>query len=47
VLFSVGVLGSLDMEFLWREVTDIVNKHGIVAGGDAGMETQLWFWLMD
>jgi methanol--5-hydroxybenzimidazolylcobamide Co-methyltransferase len=34
VLFSIGVLGSLDMEFLWREITNIANKHGIIAGGD-------------
>ncbi len=34
VLFSVGILGSLDMEFLWREIVQIANKHGIIAGGD-------------
>lgn len=34
VLFSVGVLGSLDMEFLWKEIVKIAKKHGIVPGGD-------------
>jgi len=34
VLFSVGVLGSLDMEFLWREIVQIANRHGVLAGGD-------------
>ncbi len=34
MLFSVGVLGSLDMEFLWREIVQIANKHGVIAGGD-------------
>jgi methanol--5-hydroxybenzimidazolylcobamide Co-methyltransferase len=34
VLFSVGVLGSLDMEFLWREIVRIADKRGVVPGGD-------------
>jgi len=34
VLFSVGVLGSLDMEFLWREIVRIAGKFGVIAGGD-------------
>ena len=34
VLFSVGILGSLDMEFLWQEIVQIANKHGVIAGGD-------------
>ncbi|MFQ5762786.1 MAG: methyltransferase MtaB domain-containing protein, partial [Candidatus Bathyarchaeia archaeon] len=34
VLFSVGVLGSLDMEFLWREIVQIAEKHKAIAGGD-------------
>lgn len=33
-LFSVGVLGSLDMEFLWRAIVQIAGRYGIVAGGD-------------
>ncbi len=34
VLFSVGVLGSLDMEFLWREIVNVASKHKVIAGGD-------------
>lgn len=34
VLFSVGILGSLDMEFLWREIVQIASKQGAIAGGD-------------
>lgn len=34
VLFSVGVLGSLDMEFLWKEIVKIANKRNIASGGD-------------
>jgi len=34
VLFSVGVLGSLDMEYLWREIVRIAGRHGVIAGGD-------------
>lgn len=34
MLFSVGVLGSRDMAFLWREIVHIANKHGVIAGGD-------------
>ncbi len=33
-LFSIGVLGSLDMEFLWREIVQVANKHEVIAGGD-------------
>lgn len=34
ILFSVGILGSLDMEFLWREITRIARNHRVIAGGD-------------
>lgn len=34
VLFSVGILGSLDMDYLWKEIVKISNRHGAVPGGD-------------
>ena len=34
MLFSVGILGSLDMELLWREIVKIANRNGAIAGGD-------------
>ncbi len=34
ILFSVGILGSLDMEFLWHEITRIARNHKVIAGGD-------------
>ena len=33
-LFGIGVLGSRDMEFLWKQVVDIANKYGATPGGD-------------
>lgn len=34
VLFGIGVLGSRDMEFMWKQVVDIAAKHGATPGGD-------------
>jgi methanol--5-hydroxybenzimidazolylcobamide Co-methyltransferase len=33
-LFGIGVLGSRDMEFMWKKVVDIAAKHGATPGGD-------------
>lgn len=33
-IFSVGVLGSLDMEFLWQKISSVAERHHIIAGGD-------------
>lgn len=35
VIFSLGVLGCTDMEFLWGNLVDIANTHGIIAAGDS------------
>lgn len=34
VIFSMAVLGVRDMQFLWREIVAIANRHGRIAGGD-------------
>lgn len=34
VLFGIGVLGSRDMEFVWKKIVDIANKNGATPGGD-------------
>jgi len=34
ILFSVGVLGSLDMEFLWDKIVEISKRNNVVPGGD-------------
>lgn len=34
VLFGIGVLGSRDLEFLWKKVVDIANKYGVTPGGE-------------
>jgi methanol--5-hydroxybenzimidazolylcobamide Co-methyltransferase len=34
VLFGIGVLGSRDMEFMWKKIVDIANKYGVIPGGD-------------
>lgn len=33
-LFGIGVLGSRDMEFMWKQVVDIAAKYGATPGGD-------------
>ncbi|SHF90656.1 methanol:corrinoid methyltransferase [Caldanaerobius fijiensis DSM 17918] len=35
VLFSLGVLGSRDMEYLWGKIVDIANETGTLAAGDS------------
>lgn len=35
VIFSLGVLGVRDMEFLWKHLVDISNKYNIIPGGDS------------
>ncbi|MFZ5641876.1 MAG: methyltransferase MtaB domain-containing protein [Bacillota bacterium] len=33
-LFGVGVLGSRDMEFMWKKIVDIADRYGVTPGGD-------------
>lgn len=33
-LFGVGVLGSRDMEFMWKKIVDIAGRYGVTPGGD-------------
>ncbi|MBT8400723.1 MAG: methanol--corrinoid methyltransferase [Rhodothermia bacterium] len=35
-VFSLGVLGSRDMEFLWKKIVDIAESTGTIAAGDTG-----------
>lgn len=34
LLFSQAVLGGRDMEWLWRQIVGIAQKHGCIASGD-------------
>ena len=34
VLFGIGVLGSIDVEFLWQRIVKIANKYGATPGGE-------------
>ncbi|MHB1042912.1 MAG: methyltransferase MtaB domain-containing protein [Eubacteriales bacterium] len=34
VLFGIGVLGSRDVEFLWKRIIEIASKHGATPGGE-------------
>jgi methanol--5-hydroxybenzimidazolylcobamide Co-methyltransferase len=34
IVFSVGLLGSRDMEFLWDKIVGISDKYNVVPGGD-------------
>ena len=34
ILFGIGVLGSMDMEMIWQDITAIAKKTGTVSSGD-------------
>ena len=34
ILYGIGVLGSIDMEYMWTKIVDIANKNNITPGGD-------------
>lgn len=34
ILFGIGVLGSIDMEYMWTEISSICKKHNVICGGD-------------
>ena len=34
IMFALTVLGVRDMKFLWKNIVDIANKNGKIAGGD-------------
>ncbi len=34
ILFGIGVLGSMDMEMVWKDISDIAKKTGTVSAGD-------------
>lgn len=33
-LFAVGILGSLDMEYLWKDIVNIAKEYNVIPGGD-------------
>jgi len=39
IIFSAGLLGSLDMGFLWRDIVSIARRNGCIAGGDTACAT--------
>ncbi|MGB9717252.1 MAG: methyltransferase MtaB domain-containing protein [Thermoproteota archaeon] len=39
ILFSVGLLGSLDMKPLWKDIVNIAKRNGCIAGGDTACAT--------
>ena len=34
ILFGIGVLGAIDMEWMWDQIVAIAKKHKCIAGGD-------------
>ena len=34
ILFGIGVLGAIDMEWMWDQIVDIAKKNNCIAGGD-------------
>lgn len=39
IIFSVGLLGSLDMNLLWRDIVSIARRNSSIAGGDTACAT--------
>ena len=34
ILFGIGVLGSIDMEWIWNQIVEIAKKNNCIPGGD-------------
>jgi methanol--5-hydroxybenzimidazolylcobamide Co-methyltransferase len=34
ILFGIGVLGSMDMEMIWKDISDVAKKTGTISSGD-------------
>ena len=34
ILYGIGVLGSIDMEYMWTKIVDCANRNNVVPGGD-------------
>jgi methanol---5-hydroxybenzimidazolylcobamide Co-methyltransferase len=34
ILFGIGVLGAIDMEWMWDQIVEIAKKNGCIPGGD-------------
>jgi methanol--5-hydroxybenzimidazolylcobamide Co-methyltransferase len=34
ILFGIGVLGSIDMEYMWKRITDVCKKYDCRPAGD-------------
>ncbi len=34
MLYAIGCLGTMDMEFIWQEIASVAKKNGVVAAGD-------------
>ena len=34
ILYGIGVLGSIDMEYMWTKIVDCAKRNNVVAGGD-------------
>ncbi|MEM2940038.1 MAG: methyltransferase MtaB domain-containing protein [Thermoproteota archaeon] len=39
IIFSAGLLGSLDMNLLWKDIVSIAKRNGSIAGGDTACAT--------
>jgi methanol---5-hydroxybenzimidazolylcobamide Co-methyltransferase len=35
IIFALGVLGSRDMDFLWKHIVEVCNRKGMVPAGDS------------
>ena len=33
ILYGIGVLGSIDMEYMWTKIVDIAKRNNVVPGG--------------
>ena len=35
ILYGIGVLGSIDMEYMWTKIVDIAKRNNVTPGGDS------------
>ena len=38
MLFAIGTLGSIDMEYMWTKIADIAGKNNAAPGGDSSIK---------
>lgn len=34
ILFSIGILGTIDVDYIWSDISKIAKRHNVIAAGD-------------